>query len=48
MNAIEGVIDGQFLDLVRNGNLPSAGIPVMMGNMEDEAVSVLQLRTKRI
>lgn len=44
VDAEAGVINGQFLDLLQNGNLPNAGIPVMMGNTHDEAVSTSILR----
>lgn len=33
-----GVIDGVFNQLLSNGNLPSAGIPLMIGNMQNEGV----------
>ena len=32
-----GVIDGQFKPLLESGKLPSAGIPLMIGNCRDEA-----------
>lgn len=34
-----GVIDGLFNRLVQSGSLPSAGISLMIGNMQDEGVS---------
>lgn len=34
-----GVVDGLFVKLIQEGKLPSAGIPLMMGNTRDEAVS---------
>lgn len=39
VDAASGVIDGQFVDLIQNGNLPVSGIPIMMGNVQDESVS---------
>ena len=36
-----GIIDNLFSRLVQNGNLPSAGIPLMIGNMQDEGVSIV-------
>lgn len=33
-----GVVDGLFVNLVRNGTLPSRGIPLMIGNTQNEGV----------
>ena len=35
-----GVIDGFAPDLIQAGSLPSAGIPLMIGNLRDEGVDL--------
>lgn len=38
-----GVVDGLFVDLIRDGNLPSAGKPLLIGNVQDEGVRSMSL-----
>lgn len=33
-----GVVDALFIDQIRDGSLPSAGLPIMLGNMANEGI----------